>query len=179
MQSKRAVTSFKPACRCLDVPASYRYHQLWYALLNADCKSHLGYAAQSNEDASEYDHIEGTDPPPNSRHHPKRQKVHFQPFPTIDGIACKCIQSRIKRRTSMYTIIYTLGNNISLKCEFDGHFSASSLRSPPMRPAPIEFDRLEHHRGSECTRSCCDCCTVHGRGATEGMVPIAREQGSL
>ena len=50
--SGRAVTSFKSACRCLDVPVSYRYHQIWYTLLNADCKSHLGYAAQSNEDAS-------------------------------------------------------------------------------------------------------------------------------
>ena len=38
--------------------------------------THLGYAAQSNDDASECDQSEDSDPPSNSRHHPKRQNLH-------------------------------------------------------------------------------------------------------
>ena len=79
-----AVTSFKsslnlrvsmPRCSLINAPTSYRHHQLWYTLLNVDCKRHLVYAAQSNDGASKFGEGEGSDPPPNSRHHPKRQKV--------------------------------------------------------------------------------------------------------
>ena len=64
-----AVASFKlicaSRCLCLDVPASYTEHKDCPSIVKHTLGTHLGYTAQSNDDASECDQSEGSDPPSN------------------------------------------------------------------------------------------------------------------
>ena len=66
-------------------------HQLAPSIVKRTLGTHLGYAAQSNEDASERDQSEGSDPPLNSRHRPKRQNLSLTGY-----CAMKC-SSRLIR----------------------------------------------------------------------------------
>ena len=60
----------------LDRFAILYRHQLALSVVKRTLGTHLGYAAQSNEDTSERDQSEGSDPPSNSCRHPKRQNLH-------------------------------------------------------------------------------------------------------
>ena len=85
--------------------------QLYARQLKGGLVTHLGYAAQSNEDSTKCRESEVATSSRSRIITQSAPKVHFQPFPTIDGIACKCIHKQIKKkRTSMYTIIYMVGN---------------------------------------------------------------------
>ena len=56
-----------------------------------------------------------------------KNKPHCPPFPAIDGIACHCTTKiYLKKRASMYTIIYTVGN-------------VSATRTPPA-PSIIDIN---------------------------------------
>ena len=51
-------------------------NKLWYTILKGGLVTHLRDTARSNEDASERQESEGSDPPSNSRCCPKRQNLH-------------------------------------------------------------------------------------------------------
>ena len=56
--------------------AIYRQRVSWYNLLGRKLVTHLRDTAQSNNIASKFGDPRGSDPPSNSRHHPKRQNLH-------------------------------------------------------------------------------------------------------
>ena len=72
----------RPSSRCilrrsflaaaLPPLAIYRRRVSWYNLLKRKLVAHLGDTAQSNNIASKLGDPRGSDPPSNSRHHPKR-----------------------------------------------------------------------------------------------------------
>jgi hypothetical protein len=93
----RAVTSFKAA----RVYASMSLRPIGITkvgaqLRDAHCEGTSGTRLKNNI-VSKYDHREGSDPPSNSRHHPKRQNLHPDRYSRHDGIACKCMQKKIKK----------------------------------------------------------------------------------
>ena len=76
----------RPSSRCilrrsflaaaLPPLAIYRQRVSWYNLLKRKLVTHLRDTAQSNDDAPKFWDPRGSDPPSNSRHHPKRQNLH-------------------------------------------------------------------------------------------------------
>ena len=58
------------------LPSPSANNKIWYRQLKGRLVTHLGHAAQSNEGATKFRESEGSDPPSNSRHQPKRQNLH-------------------------------------------------------------------------------------------------------